>query len=69
MSGLVITRERFAVLRGFREAELYGPAAAHARSWRLGESALRFAYRVGIDRFREELRLKPFGPVGPGSAA
>jgi hypothetical protein len=69
MTALVITRERFALRRGFREAELHGLAAAHARSWRYGDSALRFAYRVGIDRFREEPRVRPFGPADPGSAA
>ena len=69
MSAILITREQFAARRGFREAELHGPEAARARSWSFGawgDAGLRFAYRVGVDRFREELRLKG---TGPGSAA
>jgi hypothetical protein len=62
MSALLITREKFAAWRGFREAELHGLEAAWA------DGGLRFAYRVGIDRFREEQRLKATAP-GPGSAA
>ena len=72
MSALLITPERFAARRGFREAELHGLEAAHARSWGFGawgDGGLRFAYRVGIDRFREEQRLKAMAPPGPGSAA
>jgi hypothetical protein len=71
MSALLITREKFAAWRGFREAERHGLEAAHARSWTFGawaDGGLRFAYRVGIDRFREEQRLKSTAP-GPGSAA
>jgi hypothetical protein len=72
MSALLITREKFAARRGFREAELHGLDEAHARSWSFGawaDGGLRFAYRVGIDRFREEQRLKSIDPAGPGSAA
>jgi len=69
MSAVLVSRERFAALRGFREAELHGYFEAHQRSWSFGDTGdtgLRYAYRVGIDRFREERRLEP---VGPGSAA
>ena len=72
MSALLITREKFAARRGFREAELYGLEAAHARSWSFGawaDGGLRFAYRVGVDRFREEQQLNASAPSGPGSAA
>ena len=72
MSALLITREKFAAWRGFREAERHGLEAAHARSWTFGawaDGGLRFAYRVGIDRFREEQRFKSSEPAGPGSAA
>ena len=69
MSAVLVSRERFAALRGFREAELYGFFEAHQRSWSFGAAGdigLRYAYRVGIDRFREERRLNP---AGPGNAA
>jgi len=72
MSALLITREKFAARRGFREAERHGLEEAHARSWTFGawaDGGLRFAYRVGIDRFREEQRFKSSEPAGPGSAA
>lgn len=70
MSAAVFSREKFAALRGFREAELHGVIEAQSRSWCFGETGdigLRYAYRVGIDRFREQQRR--LDPAGPGSAA
>ena len=53
MSALVVSRERFAALRGFREAELYGFFEAHQRSWSfggtgdIGKPALSFVTATG----------------------